>query len=381
MDFDLTDRQRELQERVRVFCERECPPAFEQRLDETGEFPAELYRRMAEAGFFGIPFPEEFGGYGGDIMDVVLAAEQFAAKSNTAVNMFLVPVIFGGMLILLCGNETQRADYLPRLIQGDLRFSFALTEPEAGSDPRSIKTTATRSGDAYRLSGKKYWTTGATVSDFILVVALTDTEVDPAQGMSVFLVPGEAPGLTVTPIPKLAGGAYPSCEVVMDDVQVSPDSIVGGPERADGGWMQLLATADLERICVAASSLGGAQTVLDECTIFAKERVQFERPIFKFQAIQHALSEMATQVDAMRWMTYHAAWLKSAGRDSFKEICMAKLFCSESLGDIVRKGMKIMGGRGYAKEGNMQRYLRESYLAFYAGGTAEIQKSVIARFL
>ncbi len=381
MDFELTDRQRELQSRVREFCARECPPAFESELDATGEFPAALYDKMAEAGFFGIPFPEEFGGYGGNIIDVVLAAEQFAASSNTAVNMFLVPVIFGGMMVFQCGNDAQKADYLPRLIRGELRFSFALTEPEAGSDPRSIKTFAAPAGDHYALSGTKYWTTGATVADFILVVALTDREVDPAQGMSVFLVPGDAAGLTVNPIPKLAGGAYPSCEVILDEVLVPRDNIVGGPERVNGGWMQLLSTADLERICVAASALGGAQTVLDESVAFAKERVQFERPIFKFQAIQHELAAMATQLDAMRWMTYHAAWLKAAGRDSFKEICMAKLFCSESLGDLVRQGMKIMGGRGYAKENNMQRYLRESYLAFYAGGTAEIQKSVIARFL
>ena len=381
MDFELTTKQKALQERVREFCARECPPELESRLEETGEFPEELYRRMAEAGFFGIPFPEEYGGYGGDIMDVVLAAEQFAGKSNTAVNMFLVPVIFGGMLVLLCGDDKQKADYLPRLIRGELRFSFALTEPEAGSDPRSIKTYGVESGDRYVLSGTKYWTTGATVADFVLVVALTDKEADPTQGMTIFLVPNESSGLTITPIPKLAGNAYPSCEVVLDEVQVPRSNIVGGPDGVNGGWMQLLKTADLERICVAASALGGAQTILDESVAYAKERVQFERPIFKFQAIQHALAEMATQLDAMRWMTYHAAWLKATGRDSFKEICMAKLFCSESLGDVVRRGMKIMGGRGYARESNMQRYLRESYLAFYAGGTAEIQKSVIARFL
>ena len=381
MDFDLDERRVALLEKVTDFCERELPPGLEEELDRKGEFPGGLYGKMAEAGLFGIPFPEEYGGSGGDILDVVLAVEQISRRSNTAVNMFLVPVVFGGMLVLQCGNKRQRSEMLPRLVRGELRFSFALTEPEAGSDPRSITTFAEPVDGGYRLTGTKYWTTGATVADYILVVALTDREVTPTQGMSVFLVPGDAEGLTATPIPKLAGNAYPSCEVVLDGVRVGAEDIVGGPGCANGGWMEMLSTADLERICVAASCVGGAQVVLDESVAYAKERQQFGRPIFKFQAIQHRLAEMATKVDAMRWMTYHAAWLKVAGKDCFKEICMAKLYCSESLGDLVRSGMQVLGGRGYSMEHHMQRYLRESYLALYAGGTAEIQKSVIARFL
>jgi alkylation response protein AidB-like acyl-CoA dehydrogenase len=381
VDFELDDRRTALNDRVRDFCSSELKPGLEAELDRTAEFPHELYRKMAEYGLFGIPFPEEYGGIGGDILDVVLAAEQVSRYSNTAVNMFLVPVVFGGMMVYQCGDEAQKADLLPRLVTGEVRFAFALTEPGAGSDPRSITTAADRDGDGFAITGTKYWTTGATVADYILVVALTDRDVDPGMGMTVFLVPRESNGLTVTPIPKLAGGAYPSCEVVLDAVKVSERDVVGGPGCVNGGWMQLLTTADLERICVAASCVGGAQAVLDMSVAFAKEREQFGRPVFKFQAMQHRLADMATRVDAMRWMTVHAAWMKAAGRDCFKEICMAKLFCSESLGDVVRSGMQAMGGRGYAMEYDMQRYLRESYLAFYAGGTAEIQKSVIARFL
>lgn len=381
MDFELDERRRALSDRVREFCENELPAGLEAELDRTGEFPSDLYGRMAEYGLFGIPFAEEYGGLGGDILDVVLAVEQVARYSNTAVNMFLVPVVFGGMMVFLCADESQKSELLPRLVKGKVRFSFALTEPEAGSDPRSIKTVATKDADGYLITGTKYWTTGATVADFIIVVALTNQEVDPAQGMSVFLVPRESPGLTVTPIPKLAGGAYPSCEVVLDGVRVSQSDVVGGPGGIDGGWMQLLKTADLERVCVAASCVGGAQAVLEQSVAFAKEREQFNRPVFKFQAMQHRLADMATRIDAMRWMTVHAAWMKIAGKDCFKEICMAKLFCSESLGDVVRSGMQVMGGRGYSMEHDMQRYLRESYLAFYAGGTSEIQRSVIARFL
>lgn len=381
MDFNLDERRTALLDRVRELCAEELSEERESEMDATGVFPADLYARLAEYGLFGIPFADEYGGQGGDILDVVLAVEVLGMHSNTAVNMFLVPVIFGGMIVLLCGNDAQRGELLPRLIAGKLKFSFSLTEPQAGSDVRSILTSATRSGDGYKISGTKYWTTGATVADLLIVVGLTDTEGDPSHGMTVFLVDAAAEGLTVTPIPKLAGSAFPSCEVVLDEVFVPEDMVLGGQAAVGGGWGQLLATADLERICIAATCVGGAAQILDECAAYSKERVQFNRPIFKFQAIQHRLAEMATRIEAMRWMTYHAAWLKSQNMSCFKEICMAKLFCSESLLDISRQGMGMMGGMGYSLEGAMQRHLRESYLSIYAGGTSDIQKNIISRLL
>ena len=381
MDFDLTDRQVSLRDGVRQFCESEGLSELEAETDRTGEFPEGVYAGMAKQGLFGVPFAEEYGGSGGNILDVVIIVEQLAQFSNTAVNMFLVPVIFGGMIVAQCATAEQKADYLPRLVRGELKFSFSLTEPDAGSDPRSIKTAAVEKDGNYLISGTKYWTTGANLADILIVVALSDTDTDPSRGTSVFLVPRDSSGLTITKIPKLAGDGYPSCEVVLDEVPVPAANIVGGPAGLNNGWLQLLMTADLERICVAASCVGGAEAVLTDSSAFAKSRVQFDRPIIKFQAIQHTLADMATRIDAMRWMTYHAAWLRASGRDDLKEACMAKLFCSESLGDIVRKGMQVMGGRGYSMEYPMQRYLRESYLSFYAGGTSEIQKSVISRFV
>src|SRR5450759_460417 len=365
MDFDLTDRQVSLRDGVRQFCESEGLSELEAETDRTGEFPEGVYAGMAKQGLFGVPFAEEYGGSGGNILDVVIIVEQLAQFSNTAVNMFLVPVIFGGMIVAQCATAEQKADYLPRLVRGELKFSFSLTEPDAGSDPRSIKTVAVEKDGNYLISGTKYWTTGANLADILIVVALSDTDTDPSRGTSVFLVPRDSSGLTISKIPKLAGDGYPSCEVVLDEVPVPAANIVGGPAGLNNGWLQLLMTADLERICVAASCVGGSEAVLADSSTFAKSRVQFDRPIIKFQAIQHTLADMATRIDAMRWMTYHAAWLRASGRDDLKEACMAKLFCSESLGDIVRKGMQVMGGRGYSMEYPMQRYLRESYLSFY----------------
>ncbi len=381
MFFELSAEQHALRQKIADFCARECPPDFETSLDQSGVFPGDLYRKMADNGFLRISFPAEYGGTEGNILDIVLVAEQLAGNSYTAVYMYLVNIVFAGSLILNCGSDSQKKELIPKLLKGDLQFSFALTEPEAGSDARSIKTSATPQGDCYLINGTKYWTSGATVSDYIITVVLTGLEAESPKAMSILIVPAESEGLSITPIPKLAGNAYPSCEVKYRNVSVTEEHILGGPAWLNNGIFQLFQTAEYERICVAASCLGGAETILKECTEFAKTRHQFDKPIIKHQAIQHALADMATQIEAMRWMTYHAAWMKSTGKDCFKEICMAKLFCSETLNDIARKGMQIFGGRGYSMEYRMQRYLRESYLSLYAGGTSEIQKNVIARFL
>ncbi len=381
MHFELSTEQQLLQQKVAEFCVHECPPEFETSLEQSDEFPEHLYRKMADNGFLKISFPKEYGGIDGNIMDIVLIAEQLAKNSYTAVNIYLVNVVFAGMIILNCGNDAQKKELLPKLLKGDIKFSFALTEPEAGSDARSIKSSAIAQGDHFLINGTKYWTTGASVADYIITVVLTSPVTDQSKLMSVFIVPTKSEGLKITPIPKLAGNAYPSCEVKFQNVSIAKENILGGIEWLNNGILQLFQTAEYERICVAASCLGGAETILKESTEFAKTRQQFNKPIIKFQAIQYALADIATQIEAMRWMTYHAAWMKSMGKDCFKEICMAKLFCSETLNDIARKGMQIFGGRGYSMEYRMQRYLRESYLSLYAGGTSEIQKNVIARSL
>jgi len=381
MFFDLSAEQHALRQRIADFCTRELPPEFETSLDESGSFPESLYRKMADSGFLKIPFPAEYGGMDGSILDIVLIAEQLAASSYTAVNVYLVNVVFAGSMILNSGSDAQKDALIPGLVEGDLKFSFALTEPGAGSDARSITSSAAERDGRFLITGTKYWTSGATVADHIITVVLTGPEAGQSREMSVFIVPAKTEGLKITPIPKLAGNAFPSCEVRYENVPVAKENILGGPGWLNNGLLQLFQAAEYERICVAASCLGGAATILRECTEFAKTRRQFGRPVVKFQAIQHALADMATQIEAMRWMTYHAAWMKTMEKECFKEICMAKLFCSETLNDIARKGMQIFGGRGYSMEHRMQRYLRESYLSLYAGGTSEIQKNVIARFL
>jgi alkylation response protein AidB-like acyl-CoA dehydrogenase len=380
MNFDLSPELQALKGKISAFCEKEFNAELRTMLD-SGGFPSDLYKKIADNGFLGIPFPARYGGSDGNILDVTIMTEQLAFHSHDIALIYMVPVVFAGMFLLANGTEDQNNAYIPNIINGKLKFSFAMTEPDAGSDPKAMTTYADKSGDRYTLHGTKYWTTGASVSDYIVTVALTSRDVDPTRGMSVFIVPSTADHLTITPIPKLAGNAYPSCEVVFDGVALSAENVTGGSEFVNKGWGQLRKTADIERLCVAALCIGSACAVLRDCVDFAKKRQQSGKPVIQFQAINHALADMATEIEAMRWMTYHAAWLRSEGKDCFKEISMAKLFCSEALNGMVKRGMQIFGGRGYSMEYPMQRYLRESFLSFYAGGTSEIQKNIISRYL
>jgi len=381
MNFDLSPEQNLLKDRITAFCENECAAELKTMLENENVFPSGLYKKIADSGFFGIPFPVKYGGADGNMMDVMMVTEQMSFYSHDMALIYMVPVVFAGMFLLANGTEEQKATFLPRIIAGELKYAFAMTEPEAGSDPRGMTTYAAKSGDDYTISGTKYWTTGASVADYIIMVTLTSQEKDQARGMTVFVVPSSSEHLEITPIPKLAGNAYPSCQVVLDRVVVPAENIVGGAGAFNTGLSQLRKTADIERLCIASSCIGTASAILKDCVAFAKSRIQSGKPIIQFQAISHDLADMATNIEAMRWMTYHAAWLRSEKRECFKEISMAKLFCSEILNTIVKKGMQIFGGRGYSMEYPMQRYLRESFLSFYAGGTSEIQKNLITRYL
>jgi alkylation response protein AidB-like acyl-CoA dehydrogenase len=381
MNFDLSPEQELLKNRIAAFCENECAAELEIMSGNGNVFPSALYKKIADNGFFGIPFPAGYGGGDGNMVDVMAVTEQMSFYSHDMALIYMVPVIFAGMFLLANGTEEQKESYLPRIVAGELKYAFAMTEPEAGSDPRGMKTYAAKSGGNYTINGTKYWTTGASVADYIITVTLTSQGNDQARGMTVFVVPSSSEHLAITPIPKLAGNTYPSCQVVLDGVVVPAENIVGGAGAVNTGLSQLRKTADIERLCIAACCIGTASAILKECVGFAKTRIQSGQPIIQFQAISHDLADMAANIEAMRWMTYHAAWLRSEKRECLKEISMAKLFCSEILNTIVKKGMQIFGGRGYSMEYRMQRYLRESFLYFYAGGTSEIQKNLITRYL
>jgi alkylation response protein AidB-like acyl-CoA dehydrogenase len=377
VDFKLDPPQQALRSRVIAFADAHLDSAAAATLDRHPRYPDELHAALAKAGLLGHCLPQEFGGGGGNVMDAVLINQALGGHGDAAVNILFVNFI-GAALVNLIGSKAQKQDIIPAVARGDLRLAFALTEPDAGSDAGSIQCRADRDGDAYTLRGVKLYTTGAQQADFILTVALTDPAARAKRGASLFLVPGKAEGLTVAPLDKIAGNAVSSCRVTYEGVQVGADALLG-PQN--GAWTPLMAGAGLERVLVAASCLGRAERVLHEAIAFVRDRQQFGQPIGSFQAIQHQLADMATDTEAMRWLVYHAASLIDRGELPVKEVSMAKLYCAEHLNEIVNRGMRLLGGRAYLRDQSMERHLRESLLGLYAGGTAEMQRNLIARQL
>ncbi|HEY0513091.1 MAG TPA: acyl-CoA dehydrogenase family protein [Thermoanaerobaculia bacterium] len=381
MDFTLSPGQQELQQRTARFCAAHLTPAAAEALDRTTEFPAPLYAAMAAAGLLRLAIPVPLGGEGGDLFDVVLVTEELAKHSGTAVNLYLVNAVFAGALLLLAGSDEQRRTLVPRLGAGECKLAFAMTEPGAGSDAAAISTTAVADGDDFLVQGTKLYTTGASVADFILTVVRTRPEEKASRGTTLLLVARQSPGLEILPMEKIAGNAFASCEVRYHGVRVPAAGILGGPQALHRGWEPLMLNAGTERLCVAASCLGLAQAAYGEAREHALRREQFGQPIVGFQAIQHALVEMATEIEALRWLTYHAAWLAARNESCAVEIGMAKLVGAEELNALILRAMKILGGKAYLKSSPLQRFQREALLSYFAGGTSEIQKNLIGRLL
>ncbi len=381
MNFELSPELEELSRRTQGFCDTHLAPDAVTALESSGEFPAALYGAMVREGLLGACLPAAAGGGGAGVTGAVAITEALARHSATAANLFLVNAVFAGTTLLAGGSDAQRGRFLPQLAAGTRRFAFALTEPQAGSDAGSIEATAARRGEELVINGTKLYTTGASVADYILTVVRTSPEVKASRGSSIILVPTDAEGLEIRPLDKIAGNAFPSCEVVYRDVHVALELLLGGEEGLGQAWDTLRVTGAMERICVAASSLGLATTVFSLAREHALQREQFGQPIARFQAIQHALAEMATEIEAMRWLTWSAAWKMERGEDAGREISMAKYYCSEKANALALRGMQLLGGSAYLEDVPMARYLREGMLAYYAGGTNEIQKNLIARYL
>jgi len=314
-----------------------------------------------------------------DLRQMVAAIEVLARHSGTLASIYMVNVILGGAIIALAGSERQKLALLPLLRTGQLRLAFAMTEPQAGSDAAGIATIARRDGEAYRLTGEKIYATGAATADWIIVVGRAEEHAERKRAVSLFLVPRWSEGISVEPLPKLAGDAHASCRVTLEDVRVTQDQVLGGARCLGEGWDLLRRTGSLERLVVAAMALGLASAVVERAVAFALSREQFGRTIASFQSIQHALVEMRTVETGMRLFVAHALGAMERQSDSDEAASMAKYFCAEQLQRLVGQGMRVMGGRAFFEFEEMARYYREAPFTLYAGGTIEIQKMIIAR--
>lgn len=378
MDFRLTEEQRMFQQSVADFVDREVIPVARE-MDEDEKFPWKAFRKIAELGWLGVRYPEEYGGAGADNMSYNLMCEELARGSLGLAATVAMQALMGTDFVHRFGTDDQKERLLAPALRGEKIGTIAMTEPEAGSDLGGIHTTAVRDGDEYVLNGTKMWITSATVADFFTVAAKTDPDAG-FRGVDLFLVEKDTSGLSVgRPIEKLGTRSSETSEVILEDVRVPAENLLGGEEGQ--GVSLLRGILDEIRVMTGALSVGLAQAALDAALGYAQEREAFDRPIAKFQAIQHKLAEMATELEAARTLVYRAAWLIDEGTPDTKLSAMAKLFASEMANTVVDETTRIYGSYGFAMEYDAQRYFRDARFLLYGGGTSEIVKNMIAREL
>lgn len=375
MDFSFTEEQKLLRETVRTLMDKHATPEYIRALDRDQAYPYELYEQWVETGLLSMPFPEEVDGLGGNVIDLAIIAEELARKSPDFF-MSYAGSVFTGLNILRKGSEEQKKTWLPKIFEGSVRMAIAISEPEAGSDISAMRTYAVRDGDDYIINGQKLWATGAGAKDTVInVYLITDRSVKPRDGMSLFLVDNDTPGVQMRKLDMLGRRCTGTYEVFFKDVRVPADRLIGGENN---GWDCVLSGLQVERICSAAGNCGASQAAFDLALAYAKERVQFGRPIGTNQAIAHMLANMETEIAAARTLMWSAAWMVSTGQDALREITMAKLFCSELYVKVANMGMQIMGGYGYSMEYDMQRHYRDARSATIAAGSSEMQRNVLA---
>ncbi|MEC3885965.1 acyl-CoA dehydrogenase [Halobacillus sp. HZG1] len=378
MNFDLTKEQEMTRKMVRDFSEDVIAPRAVD-IDINSEFPKDIFDEMGKLGLLGIPFPEEYGGSGGDTISYALAVEEIGRVCGSTGLSYAAAVSLGASPIYYFGTEEQKQEFLTPLAKGEGLASFGLTEPNAGSDAGGTKTRAELKGDHYVINGEKCWITNAEYARSITVTAVSGKRDDGKNIISAFIVPKDTPGMKITsPYDKMGVRGSNTSEIILEDVKVPKENILGDPEK---GFKQFLYTLDGGRISIAALAVGIAQASLDRALAYAKERKQFGQPITKFQAIQFKLADMAMEVELARNMVLKAAWLKDQGRNFTKESAYAKLFASETAFRSANQAIQIHGGYGYMREYEVERFLRDAKLLEIGEGTSEIQRLVIARQL
>jgi alkylation response protein AidB-like acyl-CoA dehydrogenase len=373
----LTDERKLFQESIHKFMKVECPREYVRACDEEKRYPADLVKKMVDLGWWALTLPEEYDGYG-DYMDMVIYLEAVGYYAIAPARDWNRTVSMVGGTINRFGTPEQKAEILPKIARGEISLAFALSEAEAGSDAAAVRTAAILKDDHFVVNGSKMWITGALNSDYLLTVVRTDPKSEKHKGMSLLLIPRELPGIDIRPTALLGGHALRTCEIFFDNVKVPANRLVG---ELHSGWINLMPLLTKERAALAAICVGGAQAAVDDAVRYAKERVQFGRPIGKFQAIQHKLVDMQIKVDAARLLTYQAGYLLAQGQPAERECSSAKVFASDAYMQVAVEGIQVLGGYGYSMEFDMQRHFRESKLFQIFGGTNEIQRLVIARQL
>ena len=374
MSYFLTEEQELMRNIAREFAKTEVAPVAK-KLDDTAEFPWDWVKKCAELNFLGVSIPEEYGGAGADCLSECLIIEEIAKESGSLALIIDAHTSLGCMPLLYAGTEEQKQKYLVPAAKGEKLMSFALTEPGAGSDAGSSKTVAVLDGDEWVINGSKCWITNIGAAEIYIVTAKTDPEKG-NRGISAFIIESGTPGFEIGKHEKKMGlNNSATGELIFKNCRIPKENLLG---KLNKGFPLFLNSLDEGRIAVSAMAVGMAQGALDRSIAYAKERVQFGRPIAQFQAIAFYIADMGTQIELARTMLYRVATMRDQHLPYSKEAAMLKLFASEMCCWVCDKAVQIHGGNGYSKEFEVERFMRDAKMLTIGEGTSEICKLVIS---
>ena len=375
MDLGLNEIQQMLKNSAREFLAQECPLTLVREMEgEERGYTPELWRQLAGLGWTGVAFPEQYGGTGGDFLDLAVLLEETGRALLPG--PFFATVVLGGLTVLDAGSDAQKQEILPGLCSGQLLLTLALTEASATYEPWGIATTATREGGAFRIDGAKLFVPQAHTADRLLVAARTAESADPAQGVTLFLIPANAAGLTINPLATIS--ADRQCEVILEGVQAPADAVLGA---VDGGWPLIQRALQRAVAGQCLEMLGGAEAVLEMTVEYAKQRTQFGRPVGTFQAVQHHCANMATDVEGCRHIAYQAAWKIASREPAEREVAMAKAWVSSAYQRVCNLAHQCHGAIGFTKEHDLQLYTRRAKVQELSYGDANWHKETALRHI
>lgn len=376
MDFDLTEEQRMIQETISKFADEEIAPVASEN-DKKAHFPRDLFEKLAALGFMGTPIPEEYGGAGFDFISHAIVAEEIGRVDSSLRGTYSVQVSLVELPILKFANEEQKKKYLPKLTSGEWIGCFGLTEPNAGSDPASMVTSAVEDGDFYVLNGQKTWITNAGIADLAIIYAKTDKEAGP-KGITAFFVEREMEGFSTRDLhDKLGLRASNTAEIFLENCRVPKENIIGELNR---GFKVAMGTLDYGRYTVSAGCVGSAQGCINICKKYVKERIQFGKPIGGFQLVQQMIADMVVECEAGRLLVYRAGHMKNKGLPNTRETSIAKYYCSEMVNRVAYKAVQLHGGYGFSGEYDVERFYRDARINTLYEGTSQIQQLIIGAY-
>lgn len=373
MNLALSEEQEMLKTSARDFLTDKLPKATVKEIEESEQgYSPELWKEMARLGWMGLAFPEKYGGADMSFLDLAVLLEETGRACLP--EPFFSTVVLGGLTILDTGNEEQKQEYLPKIASGEIIFTLALTEPSAKYDAAAIAVKATANGDEYTLNGTKLFVPDANIADYMLVVARTDEQAKPEDGITIFIVDAKSPGISTTVLKTIANDNL--CEVVFNQVKVPRKNILG---QLNQGWSEVQKIIERAAVAKCCEMAGGMQQVLEMTVDYAKERKQFGRPIGSFQIIQHYCTDMLTDVEGTRLSAYQAAWMVSEGLPCTEQVAIAKAWAGQASERIVALAHQIHGAIGWTIDHDLQYYTRRAKAAEVTFGDANFYREIVAQ--